>query len=54
MIHQEVGNLGIQNRRDLALVSFNVIEDCSDNSEGLEILCAVMNIAKAIHMAATQ
>jgi hypothetical protein len=36
VIHQEFGNLGIQYRRDLAMVSFKIIEDYSDISEVLE------------------
>jgi hypothetical protein len=45
VIHQEVGNLGIQNRKGLSLVSFNG-KLGADISEVLEKPFALMAIAK--------
>jgi len=45
VIHQEFGNLGIQNRKGLSLVSFNG-KLVADISEVLENICALMAIAK--------
>ena len=53
VIHQEFGNLGIQNRKGLSLVSFNG-KLVVDISEVLEKPLCFNGYCKAINIAATQ